>query len=281
VYLPYGTEATAFNQDQERMKFTGHERDLADPTSPADDLDYMHARFANPLTGRFLAIDIATGKPQAPQSWNRYAYAQGNPVRFVDPNGKDLMDAINGFANAVGSDFLLGAGRQSGGNTDFQRGQKIGDAVATVLAIDEATAGGVVGLSALACEAGSFGGCTPLAAPAAVGAGVAVVHGAAVAVTASQNMARGVSLMESKGGKAGGEEGPKAGDLKVLSKDQLKELGIDDPEAFKQDIVGKGSRSKFNVAVDPAGNLYLVTAKKGAGPAVNTFTNVSDLRPPG
>ena len=29
VYYPFGEEATAYNQDTERMKFTGHERDLA------------------------------------------------------------------------------------------------------------------------------------------------------------------------------------------------------------------------------------------------------------
>ena len=28
VYYPFGEEATAFNQDAEQMKFTGHERDL-------------------------------------------------------------------------------------------------------------------------------------------------------------------------------------------------------------------------------------------------------------
>jgi RHS repeat-associated protein len=88
AYLPYGVEATPFNQDVERMKFTGHERDLADPTSPADDLDYMHARFTNPITGRFLSVDKLGGNPHAPQSWNRYAYVHNNPLHLVDPSGK-------------------------------------------------------------------------------------------------------------------------------------------------------------------------------------------------
>jgi len=39
VYYPFGEEATAFNQDSERMKFTGHERDLASPAGAGDDLD--------------------------------------------------------------------------------------------------------------------------------------------------------------------------------------------------------------------------------------------------
>jgi RHS repeat-associated protein len=102
AYLPYGVEATAFAQDIERMKFTGHERDLADPSSPADDLDYMHARFTNPLTGRFLSVDPGSVyDPTAPQTWNRYAYAVGSPLRFKDPNGKILQ----AFYLATGTTF--------------------------------------------------------------------------------------------------------------------------------------------------------------------------------
>ncbi len=93
AYLPFGGEATYFAQDFERMKFTGHERDLADPSSPAADLDYMHARHYNFLTGRFLSIDKLGGRPAVPQSWNRYSYARGNPMSLVDPNGLEDMPA--------------------------------------------------------------------------------------------------------------------------------------------------------------------------------------------
>ncbi len=91
AYLPFGVEATAFNQDTERMKFTGHERDLADPTSPADDLDYMHARFSNPITGRFLSVDRHLITLRAPQTLNRYSYVINSPLRFVDPDGLELQ----------------------------------------------------------------------------------------------------------------------------------------------------------------------------------------------
>ena len=92
AYYPFGQEATVVDQDAERMKFTGHERDLGDPASDADDLDYMHARFCSPVTGRFLGVDQAPGKPRIPQSWNRYSYALGNPVRYYDPNGENAFD---------------------------------------------------------------------------------------------------------------------------------------------------------------------------------------------
>ncbi len=92
AYFPFGEEATNPTQDTERMKFAGHERDLANTSSAADDLDYMHARFCNPQLGRFLRVD-PKGRyeaTQAPQQWNRYAYAIGSPLKYLDPNGEDL-----------------------------------------------------------------------------------------------------------------------------------------------------------------------------------------------
>jgi RHS repeat-associated protein len=97
AYYPFGEEATAFNQDTERMKFTGHERDLNSLAGPGDDLDYMHGRHYNPQLGRFLSTDPAkdSAKPSMPQSWNRYAYAEGNPLKYIDPDGQAVVAAVS------------------------------------------------------------------------------------------------------------------------------------------------------------------------------------------
>lgn len=96
VYYPYGREATSFSQTTERIRFTGHERDLRPstiPASPNDDLDYMHARYTYPLYGRFLAVDPARESAEVgvPQSWNRYSYVRGNPIKYVDPDGRAAL----------------------------------------------------------------------------------------------------------------------------------------------------------------------------------------------
>jgi len=89
-YYPFGEEITAETQLAERMKFTGHERDTLGTPGVADDMDYMHARYANPITGRFLSVDPARESAVAtePQSWNRYAYTLSNPLAFIDPDGR-------------------------------------------------------------------------------------------------------------------------------------------------------------------------------------------------
>jgi RHS repeat-associated protein len=116
-YYPYGMEACG-TTDWERMKYTGHERDLQGTTSQTDDLDYMHARYYNPNIARLLSSDL--GKPDArtPQSWNRFAYVQGNPLKYVDPEGEvvcmaglteeqqhELLTKLNQFTgNTYGAD---------------------------------------------------------------------------------------------------------------------------------------------------------------------------------
>jgi RHS repeat-associated protein len=87
VYYPFGEEATGVNQDAERMKFTGHERDLGVLGNAADDLDYMHARHYSPLTGRFLSVDPVQGETKNPRSWNLYNYVFNRPSTYTDPQG--------------------------------------------------------------------------------------------------------------------------------------------------------------------------------------------------
>lgn len=88
-YYPFGQElAGTYNPFfTNRMRFTGHERDLANPAGDGDDLDYMHARHYSPLTGRFLSTDPVGGWSSRPQSWNAYSYTVGNPMKYTDPYG--------------------------------------------------------------------------------------------------------------------------------------------------------------------------------------------------
>lgn len=43
--------------------------------------------------GRFLSVDPSGRQDRLrPQSWNRYAYARGNPLALLDPDGRDERD---------------------------------------------------------------------------------------------------------------------------------------------------------------------------------------------
>ncbi|MGB5389008.1 MAG: RHS repeat-associated core domain-containing protein, partial [Thermoanaerobaculia bacterium] len=100
AYLPFGEEVPASSRVP--LQFTGHERDSHGAGS-ADDLDYMHARYCSPTMGRFLSVDpVSSSSPRKPQSWNKYAYALDNPIKFLDPDGRTVVGFYGSGGSTIG-----------------------------------------------------------------------------------------------------------------------------------------------------------------------------------
>ena len=83
TYTPYG-ESTGKDSDN-RKGFTGHVED-------ANGLVYAGARYYDPALGRFLSTDSVGFNEKNLMSFNRYAYANNNPYRYVDPDGRTAHD---------------------------------------------------------------------------------------------------------------------------------------------------------------------------------------------
>jgi RHS repeat-associated protein len=86
-YTPFGAllGAQAPGVAQPRG-FAGKERDAETGA------DYFEARYYASQTGRFTTVDPLLNVPAALtdlQRWNRYAYAMNNPLRYVDPDGRE------------------------------------------------------------------------------------------------------------------------------------------------------------------------------------------------
>jgi RHS repeat-associated protein len=88
--------------DNVRQQFTSKERDVE------TNLDYFKARFYSSTMGRFTGVDpydinierqhaygtdeadsVFTDYLSQPKRWNRYVYCQNNPLRNVDPDGRN------------------------------------------------------------------------------------------------------------------------------------------------------------------------------------------------
>ena len=82
-YMPYGElwVNQQSNSYDERFKFTGKERDVE------TGYDYFGARYYSPMIGHWLSPDpLANKYPNI----SPYAYCGWNPLRYVDPNGKEI-----------------------------------------------------------------------------------------------------------------------------------------------------------------------------------------------
>jgi RHS repeat-associated protein len=53
-------------------------------------LMFYNARWYEPAVGRFAQADTIVPQQQGVQAWDRYAYTNNDPVRYVDPNGHEI-----------------------------------------------------------------------------------------------------------------------------------------------------------------------------------------------
>jgi RHS repeat-associated protein len=95
--FPFGDQfqaqtVTSSAYDPTEQHFTGKERDAE------SGLDYFGARYMASSMGRFMSPDplLNSGRPDNPQTWNRYTYALNNPLTITDPTG--LYNLINNCA---------------------------------------------------------------------------------------------------------------------------------------------------------------------------------------
>lgn len=80
-YEPYGM--TVAGTATPTIGFTGHVND-ADTG-----LTYMQQRYYDPVAGRFLSEDPVLTDANSGKSFNRYVYAENNPYRYIDLDGRE------------------------------------------------------------------------------------------------------------------------------------------------------------------------------------------------
>jgi RHS repeat-associated protein len=88
-YRPYGerlTNSPASSSD--RIWFTSRHQDAT------TGLIYMGARYYDPIAGRFVSTDAKLFDERNIHSFNRYAYANNNPYKYVDPDGRQALPVV-------------------------------------------------------------------------------------------------------------------------------------------------------------------------------------------
>ncbi|MCD4748227.1 MAG: RHS repeat-associated core domain-containing protein, partial [Thermoanaerobaculales bacterium] len=57
----------------------------------SSELDYFHARYYSTALKRFVSVDPVAGTVGSSQSCNRYSYVLNNPIKLVDPDGRETL----------------------------------------------------------------------------------------------------------------------------------------------------------------------------------------------
>lgn len=83
-FSPFGITDSNPVANVDQMGFTGHIQDSA------TGLNYMQARYYDPVIGRFLSTDPVGFVEKNTASFNRYLYVNNNPYMYVDPDGEYL-----------------------------------------------------------------------------------------------------------------------------------------------------------------------------------------------
>src|SRR5690606_2735799 len=78
---------------EQRTGFTGH------MTDNATTLSYMQQRYYDSTAMRFLSVDTVPVSTTDGSNFNRYWYANNNPYRFVDPDGRISVGVATFLSN--------------------------------------------------------------------------------------------------------------------------------------------------------------------------------------
>ena len=110
-YLPYGhrLQAPAAGANN-KLWYAGKQLDAN------TGLSYMGARYYSPVVGRFMGMDPKGIVPEDPHSFNRYAYANNNPYKYADPDGRAALLAYKLLvttAAAAGATIYMTPERQA------------------------------------------------------------------------------------------------------------------------------------------------------------------------
>ncbi len=107
--MPYGSARWSSGAMPTDYGFTGQKEPIG------TGLVYLHARYYASFAGRFVSADTIVPKPGNPQTLNRLAYTQNNPLKYNDPTGHDVdcsiadsycrtFDSLEGFLKAAERD---------------------------------------------------------------------------------------------------------------------------------------------------------------------------------
>ena len=117
-YMPFGERKESFSADD--TGYTGHQFDTG------LGLTYAQARYLDQALGRFISTDPLGFSVTNVQSFNRYAYGNNNPFRYVDPDGLSPKGCGDGSCPSFYDDFTYWSNKSALSASNSLTGQDSG-----------------------------------------------------------------------------------------------------------------------------------------------------------
>ena len=195
-YEPYGLTA---NGDVPKIGFTGHVNDSD------TGLVYMQQRYYDPIAGRMLSIDPVTTDANTGGSFNRYAYANNSPYKYIDPDGR-----FGVLGAAIGAGIEIGIQLHTEGRVNNLTAVFVAGGVGVVT-------GGLGGVIGKAAASGAITTGRAVVAASAVGAAAGATGKVVEGAVTGKGASSGEVAVAAVAGAAGGAAGAKIG-LSALAK---------------------------------------------------------------
>ena len=235
-YYPFG--GLFANTSVQPYKYNGKELDTKKGLNWYD----YGARHYDASLGRWFAVDPLAEKMY---SWSPYAYCFNNPIRFIDPNGKDGWDIIVGYGIGLLTNILPNTGfiRDSYTPTDvsdYNNALQGMDNASMVIGAGMIAGGGgaiitgeTMTATGLALTVGSAGSASAASIPTAI-SGVVVTETGAITVAAGVNMMNNAQQNKSGGYNRGKQNGNDDITFTQGTGKNAKKITTSIPEGFKK-----------------------------------------------
>jgi RHS repeat-associated protein len=193
-YFPFGMKMTPYlcqSTTDNKYQYNGKEQQTDFGLNWYD----YGARFYDPTLGRWHSVDPSA---EVYNSISPYVYCGNNPIRLSDLDGRDWLDKVVGFTNAI-VDNATGIDRRGSFSptdaADYNTWQDMGDVASVLMGASETDTGAGIAAGSVAVTVGSGGISLEVTGPALVGGTLLATHGSIMTGRAAQ------SLMSQKGRK--------------------------------------------------------------------------------
>ena len=107
-YLPYGMKRLGSAGSHGTVSSSSQRYGYQDKSlDPETGLQYFGGRYYDPLSGRFNGMDPAASMEADIYTFNRYGFANGNPYRYTDPSGHNVLSIVDWYYFAHDAGQLL------------------------------------------------------------------------------------------------------------------------------------------------------------------------------